>query len=114
MAAQSAIELAHRFQRLFDHESLAKQRSQYLFCAEWGTAVPLCRSIAGSQDFLGNTPASMEKMYPALQYGTLLPTPNKENVVELAIDNVFAQILTGNVTPAQGLSQLDQQITAAL
>lgn len=93
---------------------MASKEASTFFVQNGGTAVPLRRSIAGSQDFLGNTPPGMEKMYTALQYGTLLPAPNKENVIELAIDNVAAQILTGNTTPAQGLSQLDQQITAAL
>ena len=64
--------------------------------------------------FLNNTPAGMNKLYAALDYGSLLPAPNKENVIELAVDNISAQVLTGNITPAQGALQLDQQITAAL
>jgi multiple sugar transport system substrate-binding protein len=79
-----------------------------------GTGVPLSKTIVNSSAYLDNTPVGIEKLYAALQYGTLLPAPNKENVVELAIDNISAEVLSGNVSPAQGMSQLDQQITAAL
>jgi multiple sugar transport system substrate-binding protein len=93
---------------------MASKEASTFFVQNGGTTVPLRRSVAQSQDFLGNTPQGMDKMYPALAYGTLLPAPNKENVIELSIDSVSAQVLTGNVSPAQGMSQLDQQITAAL
>jgi multiple sugar transport system substrate-binding protein len=79
-----------------------------------GTGVPLSKAVVTSNAFLDNTPPGMDKLYAALDYGTLLPAPNKENVIELAIDNVSAQVLTGNVSPSQGMSQLDQQITTAL
>ncbi len=93
---------------------MASKEASTFFVQNGGTTVPLRRSVAQSQDFLGNTPQGMDKMYPALAYGTLLPAPNKENVIELSIDSVSAQVLTGNVSPTQGMSQLDQQITAAL
>jgi multiple sugar transport system substrate-binding protein len=93
---------------------MTSQEANTYLVQSGGTGVPLSKTIVNSSAFLDNTPVGMDKLYPALQYGTLLPAPNKENVMELAIDNVSAQILTGNTTPAQGLSQLDQQITAAL
>jgi multiple sugar transport system substrate-binding protein len=70
--------------------------------------------VATSQSFLANAPQGSEKLYEALTYGTPIPAPNKENVMELAINNVTAQILTGNVSVSQGLTQLNQQIEAAL
>jgi multiple sugar transport system substrate-binding protein len=91
----------------------SKDAGEY-FVQLGATVVPMRRSIATSDLFLANSPQGMEKLYAALDYGTLLPAPNKENVIELAINNVTSQILTGNVTPQQGASQLDQQITAAL
>lgn len=91
----------------------SKEASQF-FVQNGGTTVPLRRSVAESSDFLDNTPVGMDKMYPALAYGTLLPAPNKENVMELAIDKAASDVLTGNVTSEQGMSQLDQEITAAL
>ena len=93
---------------------MVSKEANTLLVENGGTGVPLSQSIVNSNAFLDNTPVGMDKLYPALAYGTLLPAPNKENVVELAIDNVSSQVLTGNVTPAQGMSQLDQQITAAL
>lgn len=91
----------------------SKETGQY-FVQQGATVVPMRRSIATSDLFLANSPQGMEKLYTALDYGTLLPAPNKENVIELAINNVTSQILTGNVTPQQGASQLNQQITVAL
>ncbi len=93
---------------------MASQEASTFFVQNGGTTVPLRRSVASSSAFLDNTPAGMEKMYPALAYGTLLPAPNQENVIELDIDNVAAQVLTGNVSASQGMTQLGQQITSAL
>lgn len=93
---------------------MASQQASTFFVQNGGTTVPLRRSVANSSAFLDNAPVGMDKMYPALEYGTLLPAPNKENVIELAIDNVSSQVLTGNVSPSQGMSELNQQITAAL
>ncbi len=93
---------------------MTSQEANTYLVQSGGTGVPLSRTVVNSNAFLDNTPQGMDKLYTALQYGTLLPAPNKENVIELAIDNVSAQVLTGNVSPAQGMSQLDQQITAAL
>ncbi len=91
----------------------SKTAGQY-FVQQGATVVPMRRSIATSDLFLSNAPQGMEKLYAALDYGTLLPAPNKENVIELAINNITSQVLTGNITPEQGASQLNQQITAAL
>jgi multiple sugar transport system substrate-binding protein len=93
---------------------MTSQEANTYLVKSGGTGVPLSRTVVTSNAFLDNTPQGMDKLYTALQYGTLLPAPNKENVIELAIDNVSAQVLTGNVSPAQGMSQLDQQIAAAL
>lgn len=93
---------------------MTSQEANTYLVQNGGTGVPLSKTIVNSSAFLDNTPKGMDKLYPALQYGTLLPAPNKENVMELAIDNVSSQVLTGNVSPQQGMSQLDQQITAAL
>ncbi|HEX4203338.1 MAG TPA: extracellular solute-binding protein [Ktedonobacteraceae bacterium] len=91
----------------------SKAASQY-FASQGGTIVPPRRSVATSDAFLSNAPQGSENLYKALSYGSPLPAPDKENVIELAIDNVSAQILTGNVSVQQGLAQLDQQIKAAL
>jgi multiple sugar transport system substrate-binding protein len=93
---------------------MVSQEANTLLVQNGGTGVPLSRSIVNSSAFLDNAPKGVEKLYTALQYGTLLPAPNKENVMELAIDNISAEVLTGNVSPSQGMSQLNQQITAAL
>lgn len=93
---------------------MVSQEANTLLVQNGGTGVPLSQSIVNSSAFLDNAPQGVEKLYTALQYGTLLPAPDKENVMELAIDNISAEVLTGNVTPSQGMSQLNQQITAAL
>ena len=93
---------------------MTSQEANTYLVQSGGTGVPLSKTIVTSNAFLDNTPVGMEKLYAALQYGTLLPAPNKENVVELAIDNVSSQVLSGNVSPAQGMSQLNQQIAAAM
>lgn len=91
----------------------SKEASEY-FATQGGTIVPPRRSVATSDAFLSNAPQGSEKLYQALNYATPLPAPDKENVIELAIDNALAQILTGNTSVAQGLSQLNQQIQTNL
>jgi multiple sugar transport system substrate-binding protein len=91
----------------------SKAAGQY-FVELGATVVPVRRSLAISSAFLNNTPQGMDKLYSALDYGSLLPAPNNENSIELAIDNISAQFMIGNITPAQGAAQLDQQITSAL
>lgn len=91
----------------------SKEASQY-FATQGGTIVPPRRSVATSDAFLSNAPQGSDKLYAALNYATPLPAPNKENVMELAINNSLTQILSGNVSVEQGLSQLSQKIQATL
>ena len=91
----------------------SKQASEF-FATQGGTIVPPRRSVATSDAFLANAPQGSEKLYAALSYATPLPAPNKENVIELAIDNSSSQILTGNIGVKEGLAQLNQQIQGNL
>lgn len=91
----------------------SKEASQF-FASQGGTIVPPRRSVATSDAFLSNAPQGSDKLYAALSYATPLPAPNKENVIELAIDKSLSQILTGNVSVSQGLTQLNQQIQSNL
>ena len=91
----------------------SKEASQF-FASQGGTIVPPRRSVATSDAFLSNAPQGWDKLYAALSYATPLPAPNKENVIELDIDKSLSQILTGNVSVSQGLTQLNQQIQSNL
>ena len=91
----------------------SKEASQY-FATQGGTIVPPRRSIANSDAFLSNAPKGSEKLYEALEYATPIPSPNKGNIIQHDIEDTWQQILVGNVTPEQGLADLDQKITANL
>ncbi len=91
----------------------SKEASQY-FAEQGGTIVPPRRSVATSDAFLSNAPVGSDKLYSALSYGSPLPAPDKENIMELAIVNSLTQILAGNVSVSQGVTQLNQQIQASL
>lgn len=90
-----------------------KQASQY-FAQQGGTIVPPRRSIATSDAFLSNAPQGTDKLYAALDYATPIPAPNKENVIQKAIEDMGKQILAGNIAVKTALDQLNQQIQSNL
>ncbi|GHO42088.1 ABC transporter substrate-binding protein [Ktedonospora formicarum] len=87
----------------------SKQASEY-FARQGGTIVPPRRSVALGDAFLSNSPAGSEKLYEALDYSTPIPSPDKGNIIQKAIEDSYAQLLTGNMDVAQGLRDLNEVI----
>ncbi len=79
-----------------------------------GTVVPGRKSVATSQDFLDNAPEGIDKLYAALDYSTPIPSPDKGNVVQADIEDAFTQILTGAVSPEEGLNALNETVQGNL
>ena len=65
------------------------QASQFAITQGGSTVVPGRKSVATSQAFLDNAPEGMDKLYPALDYATPIPSPDKGNVVQTAIEDAF-------------------------
>lgn len=88
--------------------------SQFAIREGGGTVVPGRKSVATSQDFLDNAPEGMDKLYTALDYATPIPSPDKGNVIQSDIEDAFTQILTGAVSPEDGLNALNDSIQGNL
>jgi multiple sugar transport system substrate-binding protein len=91
----------------------SKDASVY-FAEQGGTIVPARKSVANSDSYLSNAPAGSLKLYDALDYATPIPSPDKGNVVQSAIQDAFLQILTGAIEPEAGLNALNDEIQSNL
>lgn len=93
---------------------IASKEASVYFAQQGGTIVPGRKSVANSDAYLANAPAGSIKLYEALEYATPIPSPDKGNVVQKAIEDAFKQILVGNVTPEDGLNALKTTIQGNL
>jgi multiple sugar transport system substrate-binding protein len=93
---------------------LASKEASVYFAEQGGTIVPGRKSVANSDAYLSNAPAGSLKLYDALDYATPIPSPDKGNVVQSAIQDAFLQILTGAVAPDEGLNALNDEIQSNL
>ena len=91
----------------------SKEASVY-FAEQGGTIVPGRKSVANSDSYLSNAPDGSIKLYEALEYATPIPSPDKGNVVQSAIQDAFLQILTGATAPDEGLNALNDEIQSNL
>lgn len=93
---------------------MASTEAQKLSAQYSAGDMPLRRSVAQSDAYLGNSPEGMDRTFAAIEYGTAIPGVAKNNLVEADIDNMLTQILAGNVTPADGAAQLNDKIQSNL
>jgi multiple sugar transport system substrate-binding protein len=91
----------------------SKEASEY-FATQGGTIVPPRKSVAESDAFLSNAPAGSEKLYAALDYATPIPSPDKGNLVQADIEAAYLDIMNGNVSPEEGLNELNEKVQANL
>lgn len=91
----------------------SKQASEY-FATQGGTIVPPRKSVAESDAFLSNAPAGSEKLYAALEYSKPIPSPDKGNLVQTDIEEIFTEIMSGDTDPAEGLNDLNEKIQGNL
>lgn len=75
-----------------------------------GTIVPARKSVAESDDFLGNSPDGTKYLYEALSYGTPIPAPDKGAQIQQVIEDTWKQILVGNVAAEKGLRKAQQKL----
>ena len=92
----------------------SKEADTFFINQGGGTGVPPRSSLATGDIFLTDAPKGMDTLYNALAYATPIPSPDKGNIVQTAIEDSFKQILTGNVSPEQGLADLNQKIQSNL
>ncbi|HEX3301527.1 MAG TPA: sugar ABC transporter substrate-binding protein [Thermomicrobiales bacterium] len=93
---------------------LASKEASVYFAEQGGTIVPGRKSVANSDSYLANAPEGSLKLYDALEYATPIPSPDKGNVVQSAIQDAFLQVLTGAVEPEEGLNALNDEIQSNL
>ena len=71
--------------------------------------MPMRKSIATSKEFLKPLPPGAEYFNEALSYATPVVGVNNASAVEAEIDAGWQQILTGSVSPAEGLAQMESK-----
>ncbi len=71
--------------------------------------MPMRSSIATSEQFLKPLPPGAEYFNAALSYATPVVGVNNASAVEAEIDAGWQQILTGSVSPAEGLAQMESK-----
>ena len=76
--------------------------------------MPMRTSVAKSKAFLKPLPPGAEYFNEALAYATPVVGVSNASAVEAAIDTGWQQILTGAVSPAQGLAQLEAKCNSAI
>jgi len=92
---------------------ISKAGSSY-FASLGGTIVPARQSVAQSQDFLGNSPVGTDELYKAVSYATPLPAPSQEANIAAAVQDGWAQIVSGNVSPSDGAAQVQAKMESIL
>ena len=88
---------------------LASKEASVYFAEQGGTIVPGRKSVANSDSYLSNAPEGSLKLYDALDYATPIPSPDKGNVVQSAIQDAFLQILTGAVDAGRGAQRAQRR-----
>lgn len=76
--------------------------------------VPLRNSVAKSRAFLAPLPPGAEYLVEAQNYATSVVGVNNASAVEAAIDSAWQEILTGAVTPSEGLAQLESKCNSLM
>jgi multiple sugar transport system substrate-binding protein len=76
--------------------------------------MPMRQSIAKSQKFLKSLPPGAEYFQEALNYATPVVGVSNASAVEAEIDTGWQQILTGAVSPSEGLAQMESKCNAAI
>lgn len=76
--------------------------------------MPMSTAVARSSKFLKALPPGAEYFVDALEYATPVVGVSNASAVEAAIDTTWQQILTGAVSPAAGLAQLEQKCNTAM
>jgi multiple sugar transport system substrate-binding protein len=82
--------------------------------AQGGPALPIRRSVALSEAVLKQGPKGTARLYEALDYSSPIPAPSSLALIQPDIEDTWSQILLGNVTPKQGLSDLNDRIQSNL
>jgi multiple sugar transport system substrate-binding protein len=85
-----------------------------VFAKAGGTASPCLKSVAESEDYLADSPVGTDKLYKALDYATAIPSPTKGNLTQRAIEDVWGQIISGNIKPDAGMKKMQEEITKLL
>ena len=93
---------------------LSTDKGASIFSKAGGTSTPCLKSVAESEAYLADSPVGTEKLYKALDYATAIPSPTKGNLTQRAIEDVWGQIIAGNIKPDAGMKKMQEQVTQLL
>lgn len=89
---------------------LTSEKANFEVFNQTGPAVPARRSAATSEKMLSVGPRGTEKLYEALSYATPIPGPDQSGIIIPQIEDIWNQILLGNVETEEALGELNQFI----
>lgn len=92
-------------------ELTSQQTSQAI--ADAGAAIPGRRSIAATESFL-KFPSNSKIFYESLNDAKAVPAPANFNDVESIFMRHFTEIMSGSVTPEDGLKAAHEELSAAM
>lgn len=81
--------------------------------AEIGSIIPSVRAVAESPEFL-EFPANSEIFYESLQNSAPVPAPANFNEYEAIFIRHFSEIMSGGVSPEEGMSTAHEELSAAM
>lgn len=88
---------------------MSKEAGEY-FASVGGTIVPARDSVANSNFFTDNAPEGVTRLSDAVGYATPIPSPDRGAEAQLAIEEYFHLILTGNRSPQDALNALQKEL----
>jgi multiple sugar transport system substrate-binding protein len=77
----------------------------------FGGDMPIRQSVARSQDFLKNYPPGTENFSDELSYSTMIVGVPNGSAVENEIGTVWEQILTGAISPSDGMKSMQANVS---
>jgi multiple sugar transport system substrate-binding protein len=77
----------------------------------FGGDMPIRQSIARSQSFLKNFPPGTENFSNELAYSTMIVGVPNGSAVENEISTVWTQMMTGAISPADGMKSMQDNVT---
>ncbi len=95
-------------------KTLASAEANQIIARDAPIFVPPRRSAAESADYQFDAPERMAATYETIEYGTTLPCPEKNGLIEQEIIDNLSQVLAGNLQPGPALDQLHEAITGLL
>ena len=95
-------------------EFLTTKENGIAFAKAGGNNVPARKSVALSSAFLENAPKGSEQLYKAAEYATAVPSPDRGDLTQTAIEAAWLSIISGQTAADKGLKQLNDKLSSLL